>query len=277
MTRNPCWYQILSFFFFSSEDFKNGNKIQKSFKEFSKDFFFYTMEKKRNLGWIQLNTLPLQFWSYKWRLRIKKGLFLFHTGAFGCLQTTWISVGAVFCYFCFYYFFVFVLFFLFRCSHVKTGGVCKCASAIRTWVELVWGGGTPRSSDWTVESWILTLDRARSDGGARRIKNKRTGSWRRTGVQGRQNPGGTGGGRGPWRALDPALTDSPMHFVHSSCEVHSGDGSTTYNRRRIATTFCLDEEVTEKEILIKKKERERYSQTEKKRLEERGVFSTSCT
>lgn len=56
-------------FFFSSEDFKNGNKIQKSFKEFSENFFFYFTHsgegEKKNSGWIQLNTLPLQSWSYK--------------------------------------------------------------------------------------------------------------------------------------------------------------------------------------------------------------------
>lgn len=38
-------------FFFSSEDFKNGNKIQKSFKEFSKNFFLFTQwRRKKKLG-----------------------------------------------------------------------------------------------------------------------------------------------------------------------------------------------------------------------------------
>lgn len=40
------------FFFFSSEDFKNGNKIQKSFKEFSEVFFYLHSgeDKKKKLG-----------------------------------------------------------------------------------------------------------------------------------------------------------------------------------------------------------------------------------
>lgn len=45
---NPCWYQIL--FFFSSEDFKNGNKIQKRFKEFSKDFFYLHSGEEKKIG-----------------------------------------------------------------------------------------------------------------------------------------------------------------------------------------------------------------------------------
>lgn len=43
---------IPDFFFFSSEDFKNGNKIQKSFKEFSEVFFYLHSgeDKKKKLG-----------------------------------------------------------------------------------------------------------------------------------------------------------------------------------------------------------------------------------
>lgn len=74
------------FCFCSSEDFKNGNKTEKSFKELSGVFFFFLSffsftqwRRETNSRWIQLNTLPLQSWSYKWWL--KKGLFLFHTGA----------------------------------------------------------------------------------------------------------------------------------------------------------------------------------------------------
>lgn len=75
------------FCFCSSEDFKNGNKTEKSFKELSGVFFFFFLSffsftqwrRETNSRWIQLNTLPLQSWSYKWWL--KKGLFLFHTGA----------------------------------------------------------------------------------------------------------------------------------------------------------------------------------------------------
>lgn len=73
------------FCFCSSEDFKNGNKTEKSFKELSGVFFFFSFfsftqwRRETNSRWIQLNTLPLQSWSYKWWL--KKGLFLFHTGA----------------------------------------------------------------------------------------------------------------------------------------------------------------------------------------------------
>lgn len=97
---------IPDFIFFSSEDFKNGNKIQKSFKEFSGNFFLFTVEKKKKkLGLetvehtastilvVQIvtkneKTLSIPYWS------------------FGCLQTTWISVGAVFSYL--FYFFIFV-------------------------------------------------------------------------------------------------------------------------------------------------------------------------
>lgn len=275
MTRNPCWYQILSFFFFFPQKIsKMETKYKKASKSLARTFFFTRWRKKETWDGYSWTHCLYNSGRTNGDSELRKDSF------YSILELLVVYKPHGYLWVQFFVIFVFIIFlflsFLFRCSHVKTGGVCKCASAIRTWVELVWGGGTPRSSDWTVESWILTLDRARSDGGARRIKNKRTGSWRRTGVQGRQNPGGTGGGRGPWRALDPALTDSPMHFVHSSCEVHSGDGSTTYNRRRIATTFCLDEEVTEKEIL-KKKKREIFPNWKEKRLEERGVFSTSCT
>lgn len=38
----------------------------KKASEFSENFFLFTVEKKKkkNWGWKQLNTLPLQSWSY---------------------------------------------------------------------------------------------------------------------------------------------------------------------------------------------------------------------
>lgn len=103
------------FCFCSSEDFKNGNKTEKSFKELSGVFFFffsffiYTVEERDKLEMdtvehtastilvVQMvtkeRTLSIPYWS------------------FGCLQATWISVGAVL-FFCFIFF----------CSHMRRVG-----------------------------------------------------------------------------------------------------------------------------------------------------------
>lgn len=89
---------IPDIFFFSSEDFKNGNKIHTQKKSKSKDIFLFTQwrRKKKNPGMetvehtastilvvqmvtknLKERTLSIPYWS------------------FGCLQATWIFVGAV--------------------------------------------------------------------------------------------------------------------------------------------------------------------------------------
>lgn len=120
-TRNPCWYQI---FFFLRRFQKWKQNTQKK-KSKSKDIFFiYTVEKrKKNPGMetvehtastilvvqtvtknLKERTLSIPYWS------------------FGCLQATWIFVGAVI----FYFYDIFFSFLFPR----ETGGVCKRASAI---------------------------------------------------------------------------------------------------------------------------------------------------
>lgn len=39
---------------------------KKKVKEQGHFFYLHSGEEKKILGWKQLNTLPLQFWSYKW-------------------------------------------------------------------------------------------------------------------------------------------------------------------------------------------------------------------
>lgn len=115
---------IPDIFFFSSEDFKNGNKIHTQKKSKSKDIFLFTQwrRKKKNPGMetvehtastilvvqmvtknLKERTLSIPYWS------------------FGCLQATWIFVGAVIFLVLWFYFFLFPR---------ETGGVCKRASAI---------------------------------------------------------------------------------------------------------------------------------------------------
>lgn len=54
------------FFFFPQKISKMETKYKKASKSLARSFFIYTVEKKKkNSGWIQLNTLPLQSWSYK--------------------------------------------------------------------------------------------------------------------------------------------------------------------------------------------------------------------
>lgn len=84
MTRNPCWYKILFLFLRRFQKWKQNRKklqrVERGLFFFSFFFFSFTQwRRETNSRWIQLNTLPLQSWSYKWWL--KKGLFLFHTGA----------------------------------------------------------------------------------------------------------------------------------------------------------------------------------------------------
>lgn len=165
------------FCFCSSEDFKNGNKTEKSFKELSGVFFFfflfiYTVEEREKLEMdtvehtastilvVQMvtkeRTLSIPYWS------------------FGCLQATWISVGAVL-FFCF-------IFFLF--PH-ETGGVCKCASAIRTLSGVVvflflfilfrcfWGRVAGITTTWTGSSnWIFVVGPETWSAVERRQKNQ---------------------------------------------------------------------------------------------------------
>lgn len=84
MTRNPCWYKILFLFLRRFQKWKQNRKklqrVERGLFFFFFLFFSFTQwRRETNSRWIQLNTLPLQSWSYKWWL--KKGLFLFHTGA----------------------------------------------------------------------------------------------------------------------------------------------------------------------------------------------------
>lgn len=212
--------------FFSSEDFKNGNKIQKSFKEFSEDFFYlHSGEGKKTrdgYSWTHClynpgrtnsdyefkeRTLSIPYWS------------------FGCLQTTWISVGAVFFlfYFCFS-FFCLVLF-----PH-KTGGVCKCASAIWT----LSGVGLTKSCRHhnNTDKILQDQDFCVCGRGSWNLINHGVEAWKikdglcfvENGVQGRITLEGTE--RAIWVHLvsalvftltltkhsHPALTNSPMHF-----------------------------------------------------------------
>lgn len=151
------------YFFFPQKISKNGNKIQKSFKEFSEDFFLLTQwRRKKKSGWIQLNTLPLQFWSfYKWWLRIKKkGLFLFHTGALVVYKPhgyLWVQ------------FFVLVFFFLFVCfsfffSHIRRVGIASALLPYGHWVVLVWGRVAGITTTWTRSSnWTVVCGRGSWD------------------------------------------------------------------------------------------------------------------
>lgn len=77
---------IQDFVFVPQKISKMETKPKKASKSWAGSFFFFfsffsftQWRRETNSRWIQLNTLPLQSWSYKWWL--KKGLFLFHTGA----------------------------------------------------------------------------------------------------------------------------------------------------------------------------------------------------
>lgn len=77
---------IQDFVFVPQKISKMETKPKKASKSWAGSFFFFFFffsftqwRREKNSRWIQLNTLPLQSWSYKWWL--KKGLFLFHTGA----------------------------------------------------------------------------------------------------------------------------------------------------------------------------------------------------
>lgn len=101
MTRNPCWYQIL--FFFPQKISKMETKYKKASESLARTFFYLQWEKKKKKLGLETvehtastilvvhivtkneKTLSIPYWS------------------FGCLQTTWISVGAVL-----FYFFIFV-------------------------------------------------------------------------------------------------------------------------------------------------------------------------
>lgn len=153
MTRNPCWYKILFLFLRRFQKWKQNRKklqrVERGLFFFLSFFSFTQWRRETNSRWIQLNTLPLQSWSYKWWL--KKGLFLFHTGALVVYKPhgyLWVQ------------FYSFVLsFFLF--PH-ETGGVCKCASAIRTLsgvvaflfilVRCFWGRVAGITTTWTGSS-----------------------------------------------------------------------------------------------------------------------------
>lgn len=109
-TRNPCWYQI--FFFFLRRFQKMKTKYTKKSQRGRTIFFIYTVEKKKKiLGWKQLNTLPLQFWSYKWWLRIKR------TDSFDSILELWLFTSHMdICgcsYFCLEFFFLQFFFFFF--------------------------------------------------------------------------------------------------------------------------------------------------------------------
>lgn len=113
-------------FSFPSEDFKKWKQNTEKLQRVSQDIFvfpsyfsFSPQRRKRKLGMDTVEHTASTILVIRIVAKnLKKGLFLFHTGAFGCLQTTWISVGAF-------------SFFSFLIPH-KTFGVCKCASAIWT-------------------------------------------------------------------------------------------------------------------------------------------------
>lgn len=211
-TRNPCWYQI---FFFLRRFQKWKQNTQKKSK--SKDIFFiYTVEKrKKNPGMetvehtastilvvqtvtknLKERTLSIPYWS------------------FGCLQATWIFVGAVI----FYFYDIFFSFLFPR----ETGGVCKRASAILDTKRC--GFKDERQSQ-----------KHGGDPGAGRARVCR--SWdlikRTSGISvffflffcGERScraaePSRTKSGR--WHSWALAPCSSPTHlctFVHSSCEV----------------------------------------------------------
>lgn len=107
MTRNPCWYKILFLFLRRFQKWKQNRKklqrVERGLFFFSFFFFIYTVEERDKLEMdtvehtastilvVQMvtkeRTLSIPYWS------------------FGCLQATWISVGAVL-FFCFIFFFV---------------------------------------------------------------------------------------------------------------------------------------------------------------------------
>lgn len=113
MTRNPCWYKILFLFLRRFQKWKQNRKklqrVERGLFFFSFFFFIYTVEERDKLEMdtvehtastilvVQMvtkeRTLSIPYWS------------------FGCLQATWISVGAVL-FFCFIFF----------CSHMRRVG-----------------------------------------------------------------------------------------------------------------------------------------------------------
>lgn len=113
MTRNPCWYKILFLFLRRFQKWKQNRKklqrVERGLFFFSFFVFIYTVEERDKLEMdtvehtastilvVQMvtkeRTLSIPYWS------------------FGCLQATWISVGAVL-FFCFIFF----------CSHMRRVG-----------------------------------------------------------------------------------------------------------------------------------------------------------
>lgn len=124
-TRNPCWYQI---FFFPQKISKMKTKYSKKKSEQGHVFFYlHSREEKKILEWKQLNTLPLQFWSYKWWLRIKR------KDSFDSILELWLFTSHMDICGCSYFSFNFltiVFFFFFSLFPHETGGIYKRPSAI---------------------------------------------------------------------------------------------------------------------------------------------------
>lgn len=247
MTRNPCWL-IPDFHFFFSEDFyKKNRNIQKSFKEFSENFKKKKMtgekrRRRRNKLWMDTveHTASTILVGQMVTKNSKKGSF------YSVLELWLFTNHMDLCGCSFYFHFSF--------PH-KTGGVCKCASAIWTLSGVLffysWGrvAGVTRPRTRAPNrtfSCVVVDPETWSTNGAEAGKS-RMGSVVvfvvvvENGVQSCINPWGNWGRHEFPSTLASAHT-LPTHrltyallFIQA-VRYHSGDGSTNYNGR-IATTL----------------------------------------
>lgn len=162
-------------FFFPQKISKMETKYKKASKSLARSFFSFTQwGRKKKLGMDTVEhtastILVVQIVTKN----LKKGLFLFHTGALVVYKPhgyLWVQFCFSFLFFCFFFFLAFLF------PH-KTGGVCKCASAIWTLsgVGVFWGRVAgiittwTRSSKWTFYLWsrVLRLDHQPWSGGGK--------------------------------------------------------------------------------------------------------------
>lgn len=135
--------------FFFLRRFQKWKQKTKKIKAFSEDFF-YKLERRKKIIWDgnSLNTLPLQFLSYKWWLRIKR------KDSFYSILELWLFTNHMDICGCSYFLYIFFLF-----QFVPTLRRVGFASALLPygqWVVLSWGRvgdvtrTQTRSSKWTV-------------------------------------------------------------------------------------------------------------------------------
>lgn len=169
----------------------------------------YTVQKKKkkNLGWKQLNTLPLQFWSSKWWLRIKR------KDSFYSILELWLFTNHMDICGCSFVFFLSCFF----CSHIRRVGFASALLPYGHWVVLVWGRvvGVARSYDWTDGwLWILRLDQAKEWKDGLFFFFLFVFFWECRAERGSMSTPGlcTCLHLHPREHSHPALTNSPMHF-----------------------------------------------------------------